>query len=151
MYQFEKHKSSAMGNPRNITIVFRASPSLRNLAERADVVIEFPLDERVYDTLWHVSSVLRFLMKHLFFFHDGRRLISDGNPSVRWRDVSRVLEDPYVYFCQSGSRRTLADLCEIELIELRRSVCTYITNHRLVKILHIIGSKNLSLSCWPVH
>ena len=40
MYQFEKHKSSAMGNPRNITIVFRASPSLRNLAERAGVVIE---------------------------------------------------------------------------------------------------------------
>ena len=44
-----------------------------------------------------------------------------------------MLKDPHVYFCQSGRRLTLAELCEIELIELRRSVCTYITNHRVGK------------------
>ena len=124
---------SAMGDPRNITIVFRASPSLRNLEERADLVLEFRLEKRVYDTLWHVSSVLRFPLRHLLFFHDGRRLIPDGNPSIRWRDVSRVLEDPHVYFCQRRGRRALADLCEVELVELRRSVCTYITNQGVNK------------------
>ena len=122
-----------MGDPRNITIVFRASPSLCNITERADVVLEFRLEERVYDTLWHVSSVLRSPMKHLLFFHDGRQLIPDGNPSIRWRDVSRVLEDPNVYFCQRSGRRALADLCEVELIELRRSVCTYITDQGVSK------------------
>ena len=36
-------------------------------------------------------------------------------------------------FHQSDGRRALADLCEVELIELRRSVCTYITDQGVSK------------------
>ena len=130
----------------DISICFRASPSLHVNNRRGEFVSPVSLFSSIGKTLKSLSLTLECAEDSIWLFHNGFLISDEDSLRLRWVDLRFFLSDPTVYYCQrNGPPRSLNEMCSAELDSIRQRIASKIRTQRPHKDPTVFSNDELEL------